>query len=145
MSVYVVTDPPALAGVYRRWDDVPRGVAGLRVHKVESEARARAVLRGEVVTLEPGLYAFTDGEGDWGGIGVVLIDQPAPGDAARTPTVRELSTHVFDVFAGAGLPSLATRERIERALPPSPWCTTTKVWARGWKAAGRRSIPWWPR
>ena len=107
-----MTDPPSVAGIYRTWNDVPRGVAGLRVHKVESEARARAVLRGEVVTPAPGLYAFTDGEGDWGGIGVVLVDQPASGD----PTVREIATHVFDVFGRAGIPSLPSKTRIEAAL-----------------------------
>jgi hypothetical protein len=112
VSVYVVTEPPSVAGVYQRWDDVPRGVPGLRVHKVESEARARAVLRGESLELAPGWYAFTDGEGDWGGIGVVLVEQP-PGDP---PRVRELSTNVFAVFAGSQIPSLATPPAIERAL-----------------------------
>ena len=112
MSVYVVTDPPAVAGIYRTWDEVPRGVPGLRFHKVESEARARAVLRGERVLLAPGRYAFTDGEGDWGGIGVVFVEQPPAG----APTVREISTHVFAVFPTAGIPSLASRPAIERAL-----------------------------
>jgi hypothetical protein len=112
VNLYVVTDPPSVAGIYRTWDDVPRGVPGLRFHKVESEARARAVLRGERVLLAPGLYAFTDGEGDWGGIGVVFVDQPPAGE----PRVREISTDVFAVFAGAGIPSLASKAAIERAL-----------------------------
>ena len=105
MSVYVVTAPASVAGVYDRWDDVPRGVPGLRVHKVDSEARARAVLRGESVELSPGRYAFTDGEGNWGGVGVVLVEQPPSGE----PRVPEFSTNVFPVFGRSGIPSLAGR------------------------------------
>jgi hypothetical protein len=112
VAVYVVTEPAPVAGVYRTWDEVPRGVPGLRFHKVDSEERARAVLRGEHVGLAPGLHAFTDGEGDWGGVGVVFVEQPAAGE----PVVREIGTHVFDVFTGSGIPSLASRAAVERAL-----------------------------
>jgi hypothetical protein len=112
VAVYVVTEPASVAGVYKTWDEVPRGVPGLRFHKVESEARARAVLRGERIELTPGLYAFTDGEGDWGGVGVVFVEQAEHGQ----PRVRELSTHVFDVFARADIAGLASRADIERAL-----------------------------
>src|SRR5258708_17238016 len=70
------------------------------------------MLRGEGTALEPGLYAFVDGN-HLGGVGVVLVERTAAGE----PEVLEaLGLTVYQVFAVAGLPSLATRPAIAAAL-----------------------------
>jgi ribonuclease HI len=89
-----------------------QGVSGARYQAVGSRAQAEAMLRGEGTALEPGLYAFVDGN-HLGGVGVVLVERTAAGE----PEVLEaLGLTVYQVFAGAGLPSLATRPAIAAAL-----------------------------
>jgi hypothetical protein len=68
------------------------------------------MLSGEGLQLEPGLYAFVDGNA-MGGIGVVLVEQRDAGPAKT----RELATTVYDVFAPAGIPGLDTRSKITAA------------------------------
>ena len=86
------------------------GKAGARFQGVSSRAVAEAMLRGEGLRLEPGVYAFVDGNA-MGGIGVVLVEQEGSGPAS----VRELATTVYDVFGRAGIPSLDTRAKITAA------------------------------
>src|SRR5438034_428860 len=73
---------------------------------------AGAMLRGEGTALEPGLYAFVDGN-HLGGVGVVLVERTADGEPE---IVEALGLTVHQVFAGAGLPSLSTPRAITAAL-----------------------------
>jgi ribonuclease HI len=111
--VYVVTAPASIRGIYDTWDAcraAVSGMAGARYQGVSSRAVAEAMLRGEGLRLEPGVYAFVDGNA-MGGIGVVLVEQGASGPAS----VRERAITVYDVFGRAGLPSLDTRSKITAA------------------------------
>jgi len=114
-KVYVVTEPERIRGIYDSWPACAaavQGVSGARYQAVGSRAQAEAMLRGEGTALEPGLYAFVDGN-HLGGVGVVLVERPADGE----PEILEtLGLTVYQVFAGAGLPSLATRPAIAAAL-----------------------------
>src|SRR5207237_8222279 len=79
---------------------------------VRRREQAEGMLRGEGTALEPGLYAFVDGN-HLGGVGVVLVERTADGE----PEILEaLGLTVDQVFAGAELPSLATRPAIAAAL-----------------------------
>jgi len=114
-KVYVVTEPERIRGIYDSWPACAaavQGVSGARYQAVGSRAQAEAMLRGEGTALEPGLYAFVDGN-HLGGVGVVLVERTADGE----PEILEaLGLTVYQVFAGAGLPSLATRPAIAAAL-----------------------------
>ena len=114
-KVYVVTEPERIRGIYDSWPACAaavQGVSGARYQAVGSRAQAEAMLRGEGTALEPGLYAFVDGN-HLGGVGVVLVERTAAGE----PEVLEaLGLTVYQVFAGAGLSSLATRPAIAAAL-----------------------------
>ena len=112
-KVYVVTAPQSIRGIYDTWDAcraAVSGVAGARYQGVASRGVAEAMLRGEGLRLEPGAYAFVDGNA-MGGIGVVLVEQGESGPAA----VRELATTVHDVFGRAGIPGLDTRSKVTTA------------------------------
>ena len=112
-KVYVVTAPASIRGIYETWDAcraAVSGMAGARYQGVSSRAVAEAMLRGDGLRLEPGVYAFVDGNA-MGGIGVVLVEQGASGPAS----VREIATTVYDVFERAGIPSLDTRAKITAA------------------------------
>jgi ribonuclease HI len=112
-KVYVVTAPASISGIYATWEEcraAVSGVAGARYQGVSSREIAEAMLRGEGLRLEPGLYAFVDGNA-MGGIGVVLVEQGEAGPAS----VRNLATTVYDVFGRAGIPSLDTRSKITAA------------------------------
>jgi ribonuclease HI len=112
-KVYVVTAPASIRGIYDTWDAcraAVSGMAGARFQGVSSRAVAEAMLRGDGLRLEPGVYAFVDGNA-MGGIGVVLVEQEGSGPAS----VRELATTVYDVFGRAGIPSLDTRSKITAA------------------------------
>jgi ribonuclease HI len=85
-------------------------MAGARYQGVSSRAVAEAMLRGEGLRLEPGVYAFVDGNA-MGGIGVVLVEQGASGPAS----VRERAITVYDVFGPSGIPGLDTRSKITAA------------------------------
>ena len=112
-KVYVVTAPASIRGIYDTWDAcraAVAGMAGARYQGVSSRTVAEAMLRGEGLQLEPGVYAFVDGNA-MGGIGVVLVTQEASGPAS----IREIATTVYDVFEQAGIPSLDTRSKITAA------------------------------
>ena len=114
-KVYVVTEPERIRGIYDSWPACAaavKGVSGARYQAVASLEQAEAMLRGEGTALEPGLYAFVDGN-HLGGVGVVLVERTADGE----PEILEaLGLTVDQVFAGAELPSLPTRPAIAAAL-----------------------------
>jgi ribonuclease HI len=112
-KVYVVTAPASISGIYDTWDEcraAVSGVAGARYQGVSSREVAEAMLRGDGLRLEPGAYAFVDGNA-MGGIGVVLVEQGGSGAAS----VREIATTVYDVFGRAAIPGLDTRSKITAA------------------------------
>jgi hypothetical protein len=112
-KVYVVTAPASISGIYDTWEAcraAVSGVAGARYQGVSSREVAEAMLRGDGLQLEPGAYAFVDGNA-MGGIGVVLVEQGETGPVS----VRELGTTVYEVFDQAGIPSLDTRSKITSA------------------------------
>jgi ribonuclease H-related protein len=115
MKLYVVTAPDDRRGIYATWEACKaavRGVAGARFQSVASRAEAEAILSGAGVTLDPGLYAFVDGN-HRGGIGVVLVRK----SAGNTATVlREVGTTVGEVFGGAGIETLESPDAIAAAL-----------------------------
>jgi Caulimovirus viroplasmin len=112
-KVYVVTAPASIRGIYETWDAcraAVSGVAGARYQGVADRAIAEAMLSGDGLRLEPGAYAFVDGNA-MGGIGVVLVDQGEGGPVS----VRERAATVYEVFGRAGIPSLDTRSKITAA------------------------------
>src|SRR5262249_27389388 len=112
-KVYVVTAPASIRGLYDTGDAcraVSAGAAGSRYQGVASRAVAEAMLSGEGLTLEPGAYAFVDGNA-MGGIGVILVEQ---GDAGPV-SVRERAATVYEVLGRAGIPSLDARSKITAA------------------------------
>jgi ribonuclease HI len=113
--VYVVTAPERIRGIYDSWDDCAaavKGVSGARYQAVGSREQAEAMLRGEGTELEPGLYAFVDGN-HLGGVGVVIVERAADGDPE---IVEALGLTVDQVFAGAGVRSLCTPSAVRTAL-----------------------------
>jgi hypothetical protein len=114
-KVYVVTEPERIRGIYASWADCAaavKGVSGARYQAVGSREQAEAMLRGEGTELEPGLYAFVDGN-HLGGVGVVIVERPPDGESE---IVEALGLTVEQVFAGAGLRSLSTRPAVRAAL-----------------------------
>ena len=114
-KVYVVTEPDRIRGVYESWADCAaavKGVSGARYQAVASREQAEAMLRGEATELEPGLYAFVDGN-HLGGVGVVLVRRAA---GAEPEIVETLGLTVEQVFAGAGVRSLSSTAAIASAL-----------------------------
>jgi ribonuclease HI len=112
-KVYVVTAPASIRGIYETWDAcraAVSGIPGARYQGVSSREIAEAMLSGEGLQLEPGAYAFVDGNA-MGGIGVVLVEQRDAGP----PSVREIATTVYEVFGCAGIASLDTRPKITAA------------------------------
>jgi ribonuclease HI len=111
-KVYVVTAPDRIRGIYETWDAcraAVSGVPGARYQGASPEV-AEAMLRGEGLQLEPGTYAFVDGNA-MGGIGVVLVDQGQSGPVS----ISERALTVYDVFGRARVPSLNTRRKITAA------------------------------
>ncbi|MBI3825948.1 MAG: RNase H1/viroplasmin domain-containing protein [Candidatus Rokubacteria bacterium] len=114
-KVYVVTAPERIRGIYTSWADCEaavKGVSGARYQGVSSRAQAEAMLRGEGGALEPGLWAFVDGN-HLGGVGVVIVEKT---NAAQATVVEEGGYTVMEVLAGAGIPRLGSRAKITEAL-----------------------------
>jgi len=114
-KVYVVTEPERIRGIYSSWADCAaavKGVSGARYQAVGSREQAEAMLRGEGTELEPGLYAFVDGN-HLGGVGVVIVERSPDGEPE---IVEALGLTVEQVFAGAGMRSLSTRPAVRAAL-----------------------------
>lgn len=113
-KVYVVTAPERIRGVYESWpacEAAVKGVKGARYQAVASRSQAEAMLRGEGAALDPGLYAFVDGN-HLGGVGVVLVD----GSTEEPAVVEALGMTVTEVFAGGGVASLTEPKAIAAAL-----------------------------
>jgi ribonuclease HI len=114
-KVYVVTQPERIRGIYDSWAACAvavKGVSGARYQAVASREQAEAMLRGEGTELEPGLYVFVDGN-HLGGVGVVLVQRAAGGEPE---VIEAVGVTVYQVFAGAGVPSLSSRRAITAAL-----------------------------
>jgi len=114
-KVYVVTAPDRIRGIYASWPDCAaavKGVSGARYQAVGSREQAEAMLRGEGTELEPGLYAFVDGN-HLGGVGVVIVERAADGDPE---IVEAVGLTVAQVFAGAGVRALSTPPAVRAAL-----------------------------
>jgi viroplasmin len=114
-KVYVVTAPDRIRGIYASWPDCAaavKGVSGARYQAVGSREQAEAMLRGEGTELEPGLYAFVDGN-HLGGVGVVIVERAADGDPE---IVEAVGLTVAQVFAGAGVRALSTPPAVRPAL-----------------------------
>jgi len=114
-KVYVVTAPDRIRGIYASWPDCAaavKGVSGARYQAVGSREQAEAMLRGEGTELEPGLYAFVDGN-HLGGVGVVIVERAANGDPE---IVEAVGLTVTQVFAGAGVRTLSTPPAVRAAL-----------------------------
>jgi len=114
-KVYVVTEPVRIRGIYSSWADCAaavKGVSGARYQAVGSREQAEAMLRGEGTELEPGLYAFVDGN-HLGGVGVLIVERSPDGEPE---IVEALGLTVEQVFAGAGMRSLSTRPAVRAAL-----------------------------
>lgn len=110
---YVIVLPACVAGVYATWNECLHLLDGLkgerRCMKVSSWKEGEDILAGKGVRLEPGLYAFTDGNA-LGGIGLILV-RMREGDELETP--EELSTNVYDVLRGL---ELEAGESVEAGL-----------------------------
>jgi hypothetical protein len=114
-KVYVVTAPERIRGIYDSWAACAaavKGVSGARYQAVGSREQAEAMLRGEGGELEPGLYAFVDGN-HLGGVGVVIVQRHAD---AEPEIVEALGLTVVEVFAGGEVRSLSTRAAVIAAL-----------------------------
>ena len=114
-KVYVVTAPDRIRGIYASWPDCAaavKGVSGARYQAVGSREQAEAMLRGEGTELEPGLYAFVDGN-HLGGVGVVIVERAVNGDPE---IVEAVGLTVAQVFAGAGVRALSTPPAVRAAL-----------------------------
>ena len=118
MACYVVLAPEPVRGIYDTWsacEATVRGVRGAVYRKATDRALAERLLRGEGRTLEPGTYAFVDGN-HLGGVGVVLVHRRPDG----TTAVKEVSTTVGEVF-----PELAG----DLARLRNPLAEIAAVWA----------------
>jgi hypothetical protein len=107
---YVIMLPESVAGVYETWDECLELLDGLkgerRCMEVASWEEGDATLAGEGVRLEPGFYAFTDGNA-LGGIGLVLVKMH---DGDDLEIVEELPTNVHKVLSDL---ELETGETVE--------------------------------
>jgi ribonuclease HI len=114
-KVYVVTAPERIRGIYDSWPECAaavKGVSGARYQAVASRGQAEAMLRGEGGELEPGLYAFIDGN-HLGGVGVVLVRRDTD---VEPQTIEAIGLTVVEVFAGGEVRSLSTRAAVLAAL-----------------------------
>ncbi|MEX0756082.1 MAG: ribonuclease H family protein [Actinomycetota bacterium] len=113
-KVYVVTAPPSARGIYETWPECQaavNGVKGARFMGVTSREKAESILDGEGVKLPPGRWAFTDANAA-GGVGIVIVDQDAHGEA----TSQETSTTVQEILKDSGIPGLRTSREVDKAL-----------------------------
>jgi ribonuclease HI len=112
-KVYVVTEPPSIRGIYETWEACRAAVSGVKGARYQGVSRrevAEAMLRGDGVRLDPGLYAFVDGNA-MGGVGVVLVER----DPGGADALEERATTVYEVFGGAAVPGLGARREITAA------------------------------
>jgi hypothetical protein len=114
---YVIAQPEIARGVYDSWDACWAALDGNKGERsymeVSSREEAEAILDGRGVVLEPGSYAFTDGNGQ-GGVGVVLVGVHE-GDE-KPVSVSEIATSVAEVFRASTIVDLDSDESIGVAL-----------------------------
>lgn len=113
-KVYVVTAPLSARAIYETWPECQAAVTGLKGAKfmgVTSRQKAELILNGDGVKLPIGRWAFTDANAA-GGVGIVIIDQGADGEA----TSQETSTTVREILKGSGIPGLRTGTEVDKAL-----------------------------
>jgi len=113
-TIYVVTQPKSVRGVYDTWPECEaavRGMSGARFQKVKDRSEADAMLSGEGIVLPDGLYAFVDGN-HLGGVGVVIVTA----DDGELVVVQEVGTSVRRVVRGKGIGGLETDQEVEAAL-----------------------------
>jgi len=110
---YVIVLPASVANVYATWDECLEVLDGLkgerRCMEVSSWKEGEDILSGKGVRLEPGLYAFTDGN-ELGGVGLVLVRMR---DGDELETLKDLSTNVHEVLGGL---ELETGETVDAGL-----------------------------
>lgn len=109
MACYVVLAPEPIRGIYDTWpacEATVRGVRGAIYRKAVDRALAEQLLRGEGRRLEPGAYAFVDGN-HMGGIGIVVVRRDGNGSTA----LNEIATSVAERFADCA-------EHLERLRNP---------------------------
>lgn len=96
---YVIVLPQSVAGVYATWNEclaVLEGVKGeRRCMEVSSWKEGENILAGRGVRLDPGLYAFTDGNA-LGGVGLVLVEMHTDDNLE---ILLEVPTDVFAVLS----------------------------------------------
>jgi hypothetical protein len=113
MNCYVVTAPKQLRGIYDTWGECQAkvaGVVGARYQSVDSREKAEKMLAGGVL-LEPGIYAFTDGNA-LGGVGIVVLACDGEGVHVH----HEMATSVFEVFAEGTVRGLESHAEVTMAL-----------------------------
>lgn len=96
MTCYVVLAPEPIRGIYDTWDvceAAVRGVRGAIYRKAADRPLAEQLLGGEGRSLEPGTYAFIDGN-HLGGIGIMMVRRADDGSTATS----EISTTVAERF-----------------------------------------------
>jgi hypothetical protein len=109
VACYVVLAPEPIRGIYETWpacEATVRGVRGAIYRKAANRALAEQLLRGEGRRLEPGTYAFVDGN-HMGGIGIVVVRRGGDGSTA----LNEIATSVAERFADCA-------EHLERLRNP---------------------------
>jgi hypothetical protein len=110
---YVALTPDGARRMFDTWDECKAyrdSIRGTRVHSVDSREKAKRIIAGGII-LEPGRFAFTDGNA-LGGVGIVLLAS----DGNDVYDVYEIPTNVFDVFASSQIPGLRSREEVAAAL-----------------------------
>lgn len=112
-SVYVVTAPASIRGLYPTWpacEAKVKGVTGAKYQRATPEQAAQ-LLAGQPTPLPSGLYVFTDGNAR-GGIGIVRLFR-----GAATSKRDEISTQLTSVFPnGVRLADGDTIVSVEQAL-----------------------------
>jgi hypothetical protein len=109
--------PESIRGFYEDWASwaaAIKGSKGAVRMKVCSREDARAILSGKGIVLEPGLYAFTDGNSS-GGVGVAIVRMGDEQDAE--PQVEQrIPTSVHQIFRGSKIPGLESDQAVSDAL-----------------------------
>lgn len=116
-AAYVVTEPESIRGIYTTWPECQAaisGVSGVKYQSVDSLEKAQSMLDGGV-RLPPGRWVFTDGSGG-GGAGIAIVKV----DAGGATTSEEISSNIYDVFVGSGIPELTTTEDVTNAFSRMP-------------------------
>lgn len=114
---YVITG--TINKYFEHWDECRRaytGQHGIRWQRVSSREEADAILTGRGVVLPPGLYAFTDGNGD-GGVGLVVVRMA---NEVEDPQIaKEIASSVGEVLKSSAFSQLAG-DAMEGAPRKSP-------------------------